>query len=336
MRICVPIVCSLICMSPNSLHAADETARTDRVKFGINGHPLVAGAYSEPLEDQFLQLKSLGLRAYRVNVNPIDITPGKLERLTQLIKLAQQQEIEILITIVIKAQDYSRERDAYEAAKSATYALTRNIEKHVHVWELGNEYDLYCVKEGASGRAPADYDTEKYTVVRGLIQGMLAGLRDGSPSSLRIVQTSQNRKNPDSGFLERLLHDGIEFDITGYHYYSNDGHIRIADNGKNALQILSEAFHKPIWITEFDQASHDGAGPNADPREQAKTLDSALREIAQDARQYDIKQAYIYELLDQPELLTVKPVQAEFGILHADGGPTDASVAVERFLRRYY
>ena len=44
----------------------------------------------------------------------------------------------------------------------------------------------------------------------------------------------------------------------------------------------------------------------------------------------------IYELLDQPELLTTKPVQAEFGILNSDGSTTDAAVAVARFLRSYY
>ena len=336
MRMFVPILCSLLLISLNSLHADTQQARPDKVKFGVNGHPLVAGAYSEPLEDQISQLKSLGLRAYRVNVNPANMTPEKFERLSRLINLAQQQEIEILITIVIKAQDYSSESDAYDAAKSATNALSQQIGQHIGVWELGNEYDLYCVIKGASGRAPADYDTEKYLIVRGLIRGMLAGLRDGSPKALRVVQTSQNGKNPDSGFLQRLIHDGIEFDITGYHYYSHDGHIRVADNGESALQILRDNFHKPIWITEFDQASHDGVGPNADPTSQAQALERALQAIAQDARQYDVKQAYIYELLDQPELSASKPVQAQFGILHADGGATDASAAVRRFLQSYY
>jgi hypothetical protein len=323
--------------SPISIQAQNEPERNERVVFGVNGHPLVAGAYSEPLERQISQLKAFGLRAYRININPTNMmTPDKMDRLTQLIDLARRQDVRILPTIVIKADPYTSEDQAYSVAKSVTYELAKRFDKTLHVWELGNEYDLYCVEPGANGMDFASYDTEKYNIVRALISGMSDGLQEGSPTALHVVETSQNGKNPDSGFLERLIRDGIKFDITSYHYYTQTGQFRIAENGQNALEILHQEFHKPIWITEFDKAAHDGAGPNSDPVEQGEALETALSEIARDSRKYDIAEAYIYELLDQPELLSVRPAQAEFGILKANGDPTAASIVVKHFLRSYY
>jgi len=92
-------------------------------------------------------------------------------------------------------------------------------------------------------------------------------------------------------------------------------------------------------ITEFHQASISSKlGPDPDPKEQGKALTAAMNEIAADAHRYGVIGADIYELLDQPELLqspSVKPNQAEFGILNAQGGFTDASRAVQDFLRHY-
>ena len=190
--------------------------------------------------------------------------------------------------------------------------------------------------------APAAYDPEKYAIVRGLIKGMLAGLHEGSPSSRSIVQTSQDGRNPDSGFLQKLIRDGVDFDITGFHYYSQDGHVQRAKDGRSALQILHDQFHKPIWITEFGrQAYNRDAGPSTNPKEQGAALTAALHEIAADASKYDVIGADIYELLDQPDLLTRPEARfdakkfANFGILDSEGRLTDASMAVQRFLRSY-
>jgi arabinogalactan endo-1,4-beta-galactosidase len=168
---------------------------------------------------------------------------------------------------------------------------------------------------------------------------MLAGLREASPSSRSIVETSQHTPTTlDSGFLERLIADGITYDITGYHYYSRDGQLPIVD-GKKSLQILHNRFHRPIWITEFDQASISReVGPSSNPKAQGMALLSGMSEIAADAKRYDVVGADIYELLNEPQLLHspgVNPCQAQFGILESDGRSTDASQAVQKFLRAY-
>jgi hypothetical protein len=318
--------------------ATAQTARDREVDFGVNGHSLAAGPYSDmPLDQQISLLHSLGLKTYRVNVNPTH--QDKFARLAQLIALAAHENIRILPVVVLPPKQYTDENTAYNQAKTAMSELARQFDKRISVWELGNEYDLYSIKPGANGASPDDYDPEKYAVVRGLIRGMLAGLREASPSARSIVETSQHTPTSlDSGFIERLIADGITYDITGYHYYSRDGRLPLVD-GKNSLQILHDRFHKPIWITEFDQASISRElGPSSDPKEQGMALLAGMSEIAANAKRYDVVGADIYELLNEPQLLHspgVNPCQAQFGILESDGRSTDASRAVEKFLRAY-
>lgn len=319
---------------------AAQPPQQRKVDFGVNGHPLNRGSYdSMSLEQQLSLVKALGLTTYRVNVNPA--YPDKFARLSELVNLAQREGVRILPVIVILPKSYSAEDVAYQDAKAAVSRLVTQFDARITTWELGNEYDLYCVKKDADGSSPADYDTEKYAVVRGLLRGMLAALQQSSPSSRTIIQTSQHTGTSlDSGFLQRLLHDGISFDITGYHYYSKDGRIPSAKNGDSALRILHDKFHKPIWITEFDKSSSSPTiGPSSDPEAQGRALQTALSEIAADGDKYDVIGADIYELLDQPELLdnpAVKPCQAQFGILGPRGGATDASRSVGKFMRSYY
>ena len=254
----------LLILSLNWIWVESESAPNSRVNFGVNGYPLnPKTGYHESLEQEITQLKTLGLRNFRVYVDPAKT--DRFDRLSQLIILAQQEDIQILPVLVIKAKNYTSEDSAYNDARSLTHNLTKQFADRVSVWELGNEYDLYCVNQRAgAGMALSDYDTEKYNVVRGLIKGMLAGLHEGSPSSRSIIQTSQNGRNPDSGFLQKLIQDGVNFDITGFHYYSKDGHVQIAKDGRNALQILrdevSQAYLRGygIWQT--------GVQPRCRPR----------------------------------------------------------------------
>jgi len=322
------------------LPAPAQTTLPGKVELGAAGHALVPGAYTKlSLERQITLLHALGLRTYRINVNPAHT--NKFARLSHLLDLAQQSGIRILPVVILPPKQYSDEASAYRDAQRAVAVMARQFSGRISLWEIGNEYDLYCVKKRTDGSSTADYDSKRFKVVRGLIQGMLAGLHEGSPASRSIVETTQrDRTVLDTGFLKRLTNDGVAFDIVGYHFYSNSGRVPLAANGANALQALHVEFRKPIWITEFDkQASSPDIGPNADPAAQAVALTTALEEITAQADRYDVIGADVYELLDQPEILSqpgVKPAQAQFGIFAADGDYTAAATAVGTFVHTYY
>jgi hypothetical protein len=330
-------ILSLLIIGMSSGNA--QTRPLARVDFGVSGHALVPGAYTDlSLEKQIALLRALGLRTYRVNINPSHVS--RFGRLSHLTVLAQRNGIRILPNVILPPQQYSGETSAYNDARRAMAAMGRRFGSSFHIWEIGNEYDLYCVKQGTDGASPGDYDTTRYEIVRGLIEGMIAGLHDANPAARTIVETTQRTPNSlDSGFLERLTSDGVAFDVVGYHYYSHDGRVPVQSGGADSLAVLHDEFLKPIWISEFDQAAHGNSGPNVDPAAQAVALRMAMHEIAAQAREHEVISADIYELLDQPELLHepgVNPAQAEMGILSAHGDYTAAARTVGRFLRHYY
>lgn len=316
------------------------TSRDRRVRFGVNGHPLSSESYEHlSLEQQISLLKSIGLRTYRVNINPLHTQ--KFDVLSELTAIGEREGIRILPVIVISPNQYSDESEAYGAAEPAMYGLAKEFDSHIGTWELGNEYDLYCVKSGADGDSPADYDEQKYAVARGLIRGMLDGLREADPAARSIVETTQRTSRAlDNGFLQRLIGDGVRFDLTGYHYYSRDGRLPVDGEGNSSLQVLHNQFHKRIWVTEFDESSlSPEIGPSSNPEQQGKALRVAMNELASAAERYQVAEADIYELLNEPQLRHtpgVAPCQAQFGILRADGAATAASKQVLEFLRNYY
>jgi hypothetical protein len=86
-------------MLPHAAFAQNTPSR--KVDFGANGHPLSVGTYSEvSLEQQISLLKSLGLRTYRVNVNPS--YPDKFDRLSELISLAQHENIRRWVSALLR------------------------------------------------------------------------------------------------------------------------------------------------------------------------------------------------------------------------------------------
>ena len=164
-HLCAVVLVMVFLISTSSI--GDQSHGGRDVDVGANEHPLNPGSYSDmPLEQQIDLLKRLHLRTYRVNVNPTH--SDKFARLSQLIVLAQRAHIRVLPVIVMSAKQYRDEDSAYRAAREATLLLVNQLDTQINVWELGNEYDLYCVKSGADGGSPTDYDPAKYAVVRGL------------------------------------------------------------------------------------------------------------------------------------------------------------------------
>ncbi len=136
------LMCCLLALAPNVTWAQDAIVPHATLDFGVNGHPLNAASYDGPLEQQISVLKTLGLRAYRVNVNPA--YPDRFGRLSQLITIARQQDIVILPVVVMNAQKYSSENTAYEDSRMMVYDLARAFDTRIAVWELGSCPREWC------------------------------------------------------------------------------------------------------------------------------------------------------------------------------------------------
>lgn len=124
---------------------------------------------------------------------------------------------------------------------------------------------------------------------------MLDGIHSVNPSSLGMV---------DSGgwchyaFQKQLLLDGINFDLTGWHWYSSMGNITSANCTAGPTNILGilKGWGKPIFLTEFNSNQSDS------PSAQGTYLTTTMAQWTSLAAANYIAGAYIYQLLDQQPL----------------------------------
>jgi len=328
-----PLIRSLLmcCAAVMPLGGAAEGGTPSPIVWGVNGHPVVAYR-SLPVEAQLDLVKALGFRSYRVDL----YETAQKDALDELVEQGRRRGVTILPILIPDPMKASDERDAYNAGFTIAHDFAMRFKGRVPAWELGNEYDN-AVGMSSDGADPAQFPTSRYLKARGVIRGMLDGIRAADPAALRAVD---NAGWCHYGFLRRLREDGVEWDITAQHWYSDQGDMENAACGcgtiasairmchTNIFEIL-KGFGKPIWITEFN----DNSPPSPEkPRVAAEWLVRQMARFNAVAARYGITAAHVYELLDQPEL---EAAERHYGVAQPDGGPKPAGDAIKAFLRAF-
>lgn len=287
------------------------------IEFGVNGHPFWSHG-GVPVTRQLDLIKQAGLKSYRVDLDNADA--GSMNLLRTLVTEGAARDIDILPIINLHPERYASEAAAYNAGKAIATAYAKAFPGMT--WELGNEYDNMAIKPGTSGALPLHYDDAKYAVNRGLINGMYDGAKGADPTAKTVVD---NAGWHHYGFLQRLAADGVKWDITGTHWYSDQGSItNVGGGGVNSLEILAR-FNKPIWVTEFN-ARPGSMGEQAE----AQWLTKTMADWDALASKYNVQAAHIYELLDQPEMGSSP--EARYGLYTATGTYKASGTAVDQYL----
>jgi hypothetical protein len=294
----------------------------------VNGHP-VSGAYERlPIASQLDLVRHLGLASYRVDLYGTDA----IDRFAALVDAARARGIAILPILIPDPMKAANEAAAYREGYAMAEAFARRFRGELHVWELGNEYEV-AVGVTGDGSDPSHFNDVRYAKARGAIRGMLDGVRAGDHAARRMIGAGGWCHY---GFLRRLADDGVSWDITGEHWYSNEGDIEAAGCGCGVMAVIRacrtnvlEVLHrwgKPIWITEFNNNSPEERAGQAG----AEWLVRTMRRWDAMASRYDIEAAQIYELLDVPQLNDRNA--ASFGLAFADGRVKPAAEAVRTYL----
>jgi hypothetical protein len=272
---------------------ADEPA----LLWGVNGHPFTAYP-GVSLDDQIAAVERLGLKSYRVNVTRAD----QSKDLGRLVRLAAARDITILpvLTPPLDLANTSAD-ELFRQSKAFAEDVVRPLRGQVAVWELGNELENFAIinpcetkddgaqyncKWGPAGGVGVDeYFTPRWRKVSAVLKGLSVGV-SGADSKARKAMGTAGWGH--LGAFTRLRNDGVEWDISVWHVYS--------DNAEWAYERL-QAYGKPIWITEFSPPNADR--PDAEAPRPAR-LAAMIQTLRREARKYNIEAAFFYELLDEP------------------------------------
>jgi hypothetical protein len=301
-----------------------------RIFYGVNGHNNEGGAYdiSSPAL-QLAQLQDLGAKLYRNEV----YDQGTATKLAGIAQFMATGGVTVYPVILSAIDIFNGETDAYNKG-FALGQQTASSHRYPY-YEVTNEMEAQLLIGNVDGVYPQQFDMTKFRKLRGLIRGMIAGIKSVDTSG-KIVMGGGTWLH--YGFQKMLKagmepdgsigHPAVDWDITAWHWYSEQGDITNACGGTGCHNVLAElkALGKPIWINEF------GVRPNFGTDQAIAaylTGNTMMAQFVALASTYDIESIQMYELYDDD------PVHGEgaFGLLKFDGFTQKPSyTAVKSFI----
>ncbi|MDR5822783.1 glycosyl hydrolase [Caballeronia sp. LZ043] len=314
---------------PGEVTSPTNPVSTPRRFYGVNGHNNEGGAYdiSSPAV-QLAQLQDLGVKYYRNEV----YSPGTASKLANIAAMMDAGGVTVYPVLLMDYRLFANETQAYNAG----FALGQQTatSRRYPYYEVTNEIEAEALNGNVDGVYPQQYDTGTFRIVRGIIRGMIAGIKSVDTSGKIILgggtwlhygfaQMLAAGMEPDGS----ISHPTVDWDITAWHWYSEQGDITNACGGTgchNVLQALN-AFGKPIWLNEI------GVRPNYGSDQAIAaylTGNTMMAQFVALASTYDIESIQTYELYDDPV-----GGEGNYGLLKNDGvTPKAAYSAYKNFV----
>ncbi|WP_250517477.1 hypothetical protein [Caballeronia sp. INDeC2] len=286
-----------------------------RLFYGVNGHNNEGGAYdiSSPAL-QLAQLQDLGAKLYRNEV----YSQGTANKLAGIAQLMAAGGVTVYPVMLMGIDTLHSETEGYDAG--FTLGQQTATSRRYPYYEVTNEMEAELLVGNVDGVYPQQFDIVKFRILRGVIRGMIAGIKSVDTSG-KIIMGGGTWLH--YGFQQMLAagmepdgstgHPVVDWDITAWHWYSEQGDITNACGGTGCHNVLAklQALGKPIWINEF------GVRPNYGTDQAIAAYLVGNRMMAQFvalASTYGIESIQSYELYDDPV-----GGEGAFGLLRNDG-----------------
>ena len=304
--------------------ATAKAATTASIFYGMNGHITNGGAYDNtPYATQLSQLQDLGVKIFRNDV--YNLASAKV--LATVAKQFAAGGVQVYPVMLLGLGF-----DSEEAAYNAGFVMgqqTAQTYKYTY-YEVANELDSAALAGNYDGNIWWQYSNRPFTIARGVIRGMIAGVKSVDSSAKIIVDGTWKH----IAFFQMLLdgsqpdgthgHPTVSWDITAWHWYSDQGDMTNACGGTGCHDILGiiSSFGRPVWINEFGVRPKYGAN---DTIASYLTGNLMMQQYYTQASKYNIQSIQGFELYDSQE--------GNYGMLQSDGKTKKASyMAVKNFI----
>ncbi|SAK99576.1 hypothetical protein AWB78_05805 [Caballeronia calidae] len=282
--------------------------------YGMNGHVTWVGPYtvSSP-QQQLAQLKDLDVKLYRNDVGSV----ADAVKLKEIAQMMARSGVTVY-PVILQQLNFADENAAYQASYTLAQQIV-NVQRYAW-YEVTNELAPSCLVGWVDGVRSTDYRNDCFQIARGVIRGLIAGIKSVDSQGKIIIGGNTwmhygfdvmlaNGTQPDgtSG------HPVVTWDITAWHWYSEQGDIRNACGGTGCYNVIGtlQSFGKPIWINEVGMRPYFPGTPDQAATYMANNMMGALLAIAP---QYNIQSLQVYELYDDPPT-----GQGPYGIMLNDG-----------------
>lgn len=305
---------------------------TDDFVWGINGHPLTQADYRHNWTEQLNEIKKLHLNMYRFDVllNADGISKNSSLLINLLEKLVKSN-IKPLPAVMLNGFKNVPADNIYSLAFKQGQTFAKKYSQYINVIEVGNEGDDKLIKSpNLDGTKLAHYDKDKAVRLISATRGFIDGLKSVKPQ----IKVTLSFSWVHFYYLQMLEDNKVNYDIIGYHWYSNMGDMtNVRKPFGNVLAGVYKRYKKPIWITEFNYFK---GTTRVDFKRQREYIENSLRGIM---AQNIIGGFFVYELYDQPSLAIKRPDEASYGLLYRDSSgnyvPKDAYKGFQKLIAQY-
>ena len=279
--------------------------------WGINGHPLTQRDYSNNWDEQISALNDLKLSSYRLDVllDP-DGYAKKEQSFIKILNDLKKNNIAALPAVMQSGLNNADIDSIYQKGYKQGMNFGTRYGDYLSIVEVNNEGDNKIRLRNKPGRIKeGEYDTVKAKKFIAGIKGFIDGLKAAKPN----VKVTLSVSSTHFYYLQLLKDNQVNYDIIGYHWYSNMGDIiNVKPAFGNVLSYISKRFNKTIWITEFNYFK---GTTSANFATQSDYITQTIKKILD---QGIIKGFFIYELFDQTYLKARYPFEACYGLIYKD------------------
>ncbi|SAL27026.1 glycosyl hydrolase [Caballeronia humi] len=286
--------------------------------YGVNGHMAWGSGIYQTLSAaaQLAILKDLGASVYRADTADAGMSQTIANALNGAFK---NSGVTIMPVINPRSAGWNQsgtEAAAYTLGYNLAVKCTTPLKGLVTHIECGNELDTVGLKIGGDGSASTDWNPAYWPAFRGVIRGMIDGVKAvdpsikcgvnvGIPMAYRALQMLWSGITPNGTANGVGGAANVRWDFTTYHWYKSSYNIQKAGPkaSVDVLQILKDSFGVPIWLTEFGwSGTKDSAQSAADYVTTAMTQYKSVKD------KYNVECIMLYAVID-----------ASYGLMQMDG-----------------
>lgn len=271
------------------------------------------------LEEQFRLAVELGLNTVRIEYSPQNAAANQ-----QALDLAKKHNLKLVFIIPFGPNDIFSDRELYKNTHKYVADIVGQYKGQVPVWQLATEVASVALRSpGHHGADRIDYPEEKYQAVATWLKAASQAVKESDPAAKRLI----NDQWIHTGFFERFLAEGGEFDILGWNWFSDMGSDwdspLIDAKKKQRYQLMNKlrSFKKEIWVTEVNRRRGSAEGGE---RAQADFIQQMAEKAYANS---DINAFLVYNLVEDQ---TAGQAERGYSLLNIDseknwvGGPKEA------------
>ena len=303
--------------------------------WGVTMRPNALGNYNDQIWNKQLKVASnLGIKWVRMGWS-YD-APDQFDFHDPIIESIKSKGLDVYL-VIEPSTIFENVQDPYKDGYDNALRIASHYKGQIKYYQIMNEAGSNALIDGLhSGENESDYDPTKYQRTRDWIKGASEGVAKADPSAYRVL-TNQWLQ---TGFLEKLKKDNIEYDIIGWDWFSDMGWMRDKKLADNTLLIDKlRSFNKPIILAEVNQRPE---GKNGQKGQNEEDQAAFIKEMANWSVDAKLKGFMVLELLDvtnsgkgYTDYYGIVEAKKSSGGSYVPGDPRKAFTVFQEIIKNY-